>query len=57
MATWHVLPVDDLKEHEESTTCECEPTVKWENDNIIVIHNSYDGREGIEWVNEILNKK
>lgn len=51
---WHVTPVGDLKEHEESTTCKCEPKVLHENGDMIVVHNSFDGREGIEVVNEIL---
>lgn len=38
--------------------CKCGATYKEEpNGAIIVIHNSYDGREGLEWVNEIFNKK
>jgi hypothetical protein len=24
---------------------------------MVVIHNSFDGREGVEWANDILNKK
>lgn len=52
---WHVTPVDDLEPHEESTTCKCDPKVIHENGNMIIVHNSFDGREGVEWVNEILN--
>ena len=51
---WHVLPVDDIEEHEQSTTCKCEPKVIHENGDIIIVHNSFDGSEGIEWANEIL---
>lgn len=54
--TYHVLPVGDLKKHTESYTCECKPIVEHEGGNIIVIHNSFDGREGVEWANEILEK-
>lgn len=53
---YHVLPKNDLETHEQSTTCKCEPTVLHENGNMIIVHNSFDGREGIEWTNEILNK-
>lgn len=36
--------------------CKCNPKIEWtENDGILVIHNSFDGREGVEWVNDILN--
>lgn len=55
--TWHVLPINDLEPHEETTTCKCDPIVEFINDNILVIHNSFDGREGVEIVNEILNPK
>ena len=58
MSNWHLLPVKDLKEHEESTTCECEPKVEFqENGDMLIIHNSFDGREAIEMFNEIINKK
>ena len=53
--TQHVLPVNDLKHHTENTTCECSPKVEHINGNMVVIHNSYDGREIIEQVNEIVN--
>lgn len=56
----HVFPLNDLREHDISdtgTSCPCEPEVIIEPDTeIIVIHNSFDGREGVEWVEEILNK-
>ena len=45
----HILPINDLKEHEENTTCECNPKVEvLENGEILVIHNSYDRREVTE---------
>lgn len=51
----HVTPINDLEKHEESTTCKCNPIVEHINGNMVVIHNSFDGREGVEWVNEIIN--
>lgn len=51
----HVLPVNDLKEHTEDTTCECGPTVIQEDGELIVVHNAFDGREGLEMAQEILN--
>jgi len=54
---YHILPINDIKEHEESSTCECAPKVITENGELIIIHNSYDGREGLEMANEILAKK
>ena len=49
----HVTPINDLEEHEESSTCKCQPSVIEENGELIIVHNSFDGREGVEWVNEI----
>ena len=44
----HVIPIDDLKEHEESSSCNCTPTMIEVNGEFILSHNSYDGRELIE---------
>ena len=44
----NILPVNDLKEHIESSICECNPRVEFENGEMIIIHNSYDGREWME---------
>ncbi len=45
----HVVPVNDLKEHEErGTTCWCYPQVYEEDGETVVVHNSLDGRELIE---------
>ena len=53
----NILPINDLKEHEENTTCECNPKVEvLENGEILVIHNSYDRREVIEEALELINK-
>lgn len=42
----HVIPVDDLREHEMASTCWCGPEVDEEFD--LVIHNSMDRREDYE---------
>jgi len=51
----HIIPVNDLKEHEENSTCECQPTLIMENGEMIFVHNSYDGRELYEEIEEINN--
>ena len=52
---YHIYPVNDTKEHLlESTSCDCSPSVLFENGEMLIIHNSYDGREGLEMANEIL---
>lgn len=43
---WHILPLNDLIEHIEESTCECFPDVEiLENGDILIVHNSIDGRE------------
>lgn len=53
----HVTPINELEKHEESTACKCNPRVEHINGNMVVVHNSFDGREGVEWVNEIIKTK
>jgi hypothetical protein len=64
----HVLPLDDAEEHIDSSwednsypfdpvpqcDCPCHPRREYEKDICIFIHSSFDGREGLEWANEIL---
>lgn len=43
--SYHVLPIDDLKEHSEESTCECCPELKMANGEMIFVHNAWDKRE------------
>jgi hypothetical protein len=55
----HIHPLNDIKQHDTTdtgNTCHCEPTVRVAGNEMFVIHNSFDGREGVEWANEILTK-
>ena len=55
---WHILPNNDLKEHTESKNCECKPTVRIINKSMLIVHNSYDGREIVEKeIEKYINKK
>jgi len=45
---WHVVPLDDLREHETNGSCWCKPTLDDEGAEPIWIHNSLDGREAFE---------
>lgn len=53
MADVHVLPINDLREHEETRDCWCKPRVEFA-DNVsdletrVIVHNSLDGRELVE---------
>lgn len=55
--TWHVTPVNDLEPHEEASTCKCGPEVLHIDGNMVVVHNSFDGREGVEMVNKFLENE
>lgn len=62
-SVFHVVPINDIKPHSISfklhiglpiALCSCGPTLdaqaEYYGKNITVfIHNSFDGREGIEW--------
>ena len=42
----HVIPIGDLREHEESVDCWCRPTLDDQED--IFVHHSLDRREEYE---------
>ena len=45
----HVVPVNDLKEHDEiGFSCWCDPKIIDEDSGFVVVHNSLDGRENYE---------
>jgi len=49
--TWHVLPIEDLRDHDESLRCWCQPRLEHIEEvpqARIVVHNSADGRELVE---------
>lgn len=48
MDTYHVTPVDDIKEHEESADCPCGPEVEEYTNGRVIVHNAWDGREAVE---------
>ena len=49
----HVVPTNDTKEHTLNSVCECAPKLVEQ----LLIHNSYDGREAVEWAEELLNNQ
>jgi len=48
----HVIPKDDIKEHELSFICPCRPDIEWQDN--IVTHNAFDKREAVEQAEQIL---
>ena len=54
---YHVTPVNDTEAHVETGDCSCRPEIDVQrNGNVVITHNSFDGREAVELANEILNK-
>lgn len=43
--TYHVIPINDIVDHDETTTCSCMPEIEYTEGGMIIIHNAYDGRE------------
>lgn len=41
----HVVPIGDLKAHDEMRGCWCHPLVEEYADAVVVVHHSLDGRE------------
>lgn len=47
--TFHVVPVNDLREHvEDGAGCWCCPRIDERVGGTIIVHNSMDGREKYE---------
>ena len=46
--TWHVIPLNDLKDHDETETCWCRPDVQYVGVGTVVLHHAMDERESYE---------
>lgn len=46
--SWHIVPKDDIREHDISSLCWCNPIMKDDEHDPIWLHNSLDGRENYE---------
>ena len=61
---FHVYPVNDLEEHylecvypaigHPYCPCKCNPEFKEEGDGLLIVHNSFDGREVFEQAAEMI---
>lgn len=50
----HHIPLNDLMEHDvNGTNCRCKPQIKFGHFNIVT-HNSFDGREVVEFAHQTL---
>jgi hypothetical protein len=45
---WHIMPHNDMREHDPHMQCWCHPRLEWEDDTELAVHNSMDGREAFE---------
>ena len=54
---WNILPTNDVGEHTEDSTCACKPVVEVLEHGVLIVHNSFDGREAVELAKEILKTK
>jgi len=52
----HVMPVDDLRPHTCSTTCWCKPRVDFDDGEGVAVHNSADGREFYEQMDDFISE-
>jgi len=41
----HVVPQGDILPHYDEADCWCDPTVEVVGAHLLIIHNSFDGRE------------
>lgn len=48
MDKWHVIPLGDLREHQDTADCWCCPDVHDEEAGQMIVHHAMDGREAYE---------
>lgn len=53
---WHIRPINE-SEHLHDTCCQCNPRVEQENGIDLVVHSSFDGREGLEQAMALLKSE
>ena len=50
----HVYPLEDLLPHNtDDSDCRCDPKFIVVGGILVVVHNSYDGREGLDSVEQV----
>ena len=53
----HIYPVNDTQQHDlEAVGCVCAPKIMFEEGDMLIVHNSFDGREIIEEIEESFKK-
>lgn len=51
--TWHVTPNGDLHPHTDTAECPCVPRIEYMDNGALVVHNSWDERELLEYTESI----
>lgn len=51
----NIIPINDEYDHEHTICCDCNPRMERANGWLEICHNSFDGREAVEWAEEIIN--
>lgn len=55
---WHVIPLGEkhIEKCDMNTAnglpiclCKCSPSIRTKGDGLVVMHNSFNRREGVEW--------
>lgn len=65
---WQVTPINDTQKHIKKyeihvdhekviSFCPCRPKKIILEAGVVIVHNSFDGREVVEWFNEIIKEK
>ena len=47
VSRWHIVPINDWREHEPSCACWCNPQPDDEDDRVM-LHNAMDQRDSLE---------
>lgn len=56
LSIYHIYPENDPQEHNlEAASCSCIPKIMFEEGDMLIIHNSFDGREILEEIESELN--
>ena len=53
----HVVPLNDILEHSNDSDCWCDPEVNIVGADLVIVHNSFDGREERETEGQWTNRE
>lgn len=54
----HIYPLNDVQVHDlEAVGCSCGPKIMFEEGDMLIVHNSFDGREILEEIESTFKDK